>query len=301
MLTLFTMPKPFEGHFGVIQRNAVKSWMLLNPAPEIILFGNEEGTAETCSELGVRHGPEVARNEFGTPLLDDLFEQAQRLANNDLLCYVNADVILINDFIHALEQAEKWRRHYLMIGRRWDVEIKKPWDFDGDNYETDLKSLAQETGKLRSEWSIDYFVFRKGLYSSVPPFAIGRTSYDNWLIWNAFHQKVPIVDATPRVIAIHQDHDYSHARELKGAAKKDEFTISRGAEADRNRELVGNRNRFYNTQDAAYSLIKSGIRRNLSIEHLRRRFRFFRRNAKKRARSMINRTAGSTYDTTRKG
>ena len=301
MLTFFTMPKLFEGHFGIIQRNAVKSWTLLNPTPEIILFGNEAGTAETCTRLGVRHGPDVAQNKFGTPLLDDLFEKAQQLAGNDLLCYMNADVILLNDFIHALGQVGKWRRHYLMIGRRWDIDIREPWDFDGDNYEEDLKSLALETGKLRSEWSIDYFVFRKGLYSSVPPFAIGRTSYDNWLIWNAFHQKVPIIDATPRVTAIHQDHDYSHARELKDEAKKDEFTISRGTEADRNRELVGDRNRFYNTQDAAYLLTSSGIRRNLSLEHLRRRFRFFRRNAKKRARSMINRTADGTHDTIRKG
>ncbi len=29
MLTLFTIPKPFAGHIGLIQRNAIASWTLL--------------------------------------------------------------------------------------------------------------------------------------------------------------------------------------------------------------------------------------------------------------------------------
>jgi hypothetical protein len=73
MLTLFAIPKHFRGHIATIQRNAIASWTRLNPRPEIMLFGNEDGAAETARELGLRHFPEVARNEFGTPLLGDLF------------------------------------------------------------------------------------------------------------------------------------------------------------------------------------------------------------------------------------
>gem|GEM_PF-7001836 len=46
MLTLFTTAKPFEGHSGVIQRNTLKSWKLLHPDIEIILFGDDAGGAE---------------------------------------------------------------------------------------------------------------------------------------------------------------------------------------------------------------------------------------------------------------
>ena len=67
MLTLFAIPKQFHGYSGVIQRNAVKSWTLLRPPPEIILFGDEDGTAEAVKEFGIRHIPKVARNEYGTP------------------------------------------------------------------------------------------------------------------------------------------------------------------------------------------------------------------------------------------
>src|SRR5436309_411668 len=44
MLTLFAAPKPFRGHIGIIQRNAITSWTKLQPRPEIILYGTQECT-----------------------------------------------------------------------------------------------------------------------------------------------------------------------------------------------------------------------------------------------------------------
>ena len=76
MLTLFAIPKPFLGHSETIQRNAIRSWTLLQPRPEIIVFGDDDGTKETAKEFGVHYEPEIARNDYGTPLLHDLFERA---------------------------------------------------------------------------------------------------------------------------------------------------------------------------------------------------------------------------------
>jgi hypothetical protein len=76
MIALFTIPKPFRGHVAVIQRNAIQSWLQLKPACEIILFGDEEGTAEIAGEMAVRHVPEIKRNEYGTPLVNDIFYKA---------------------------------------------------------------------------------------------------------------------------------------------------------------------------------------------------------------------------------
>src|SRR5579863_2067444 len=73
MLTMFTTPKPFRGHIGVIQRNALKSWTLLHPDLEVILFGDDEGAAVVAGEFGLRHEPHVERNEFGTNRLDSMF------------------------------------------------------------------------------------------------------------------------------------------------------------------------------------------------------------------------------------
>src|SRR5215510_12506337 len=65
MLTIFATPKPFRSHIAVIQRNAIRSWTLLRPACEIILMGNDEGTAEIAAEFGLRYVPDIARNTFG--------------------------------------------------------------------------------------------------------------------------------------------------------------------------------------------------------------------------------------------
>jgi len=69
MITFFTTAKPFIGHNGVIQRNALKSWTLAAPAAEVIMFGNEEGAAETAWELGIRHVAEVERTPEGPKVL----------------------------------------------------------------------------------------------------------------------------------------------------------------------------------------------------------------------------------------
>ena len=54
-ITILAMPKPFRGHVGTIQRNAIASWTKLQPRPEIILFGHEEGAAKCAQELGLIH------------------------------------------------------------------------------------------------------------------------------------------------------------------------------------------------------------------------------------------------------
>jgi hypothetical protein len=103
MLTLFTTAKPFEGHSGIIQRNALKSWKLLHSDVEVILFGDDPGSAEIARELGLRHEPFVERNSFGTKRLDYIFGRAQELARHDFLCYCNCDIILLPEFCQALE------------------------------------------------------------------------------------------------------------------------------------------------------------------------------------------------------
>jgi hypothetical protein len=83
MLTLFTTAKPFEGHSVVIQRNALKSWKLLHPEIEIILFGDDAGGAAIAKELGFRHEPFVERNKLGTKGLDYIFRRAQGICGRE--------------------------------------------------------------------------------------------------------------------------------------------------------------------------------------------------------------------------
>ena len=98
MLTIFTVPKAFNGHIDIIQRNAIKSWTLLEPRCQVILAGDDEGTDLAARDLGVEHIPNLTRNDFGTPLLDSAYQQVEDAAKYPLICYVNADLILMNDF-----------------------------------------------------------------------------------------------------------------------------------------------------------------------------------------------------------
>jgi hypothetical protein len=268
MLTLFTLPKPFGGHIGRIQRNAVSSWTRLDPRPEIILFGDEKGTAGTAQELGVRHVAEVGRNEYGTPLLDDMFEKAERLASHELLCYVNTDIILLSDFPQAVETvARRWRR-FLMAGQRWDLDVEEAIDFGAPDWERRLRDRVASHGKMRPVWWIDYFVFPRGLWGRIPPFAVGRTTYDNWLIFRARALGVPVIDTTGSVTIIHQNHDYGHHPQGKQG-------LWEGPEARRNQELSGEGTRKFTLYDATWALKPDGrLRRLLSKDYLRRRMEF---------------------------
>ncbi|MEM2591489.1 MAG: hypothetical protein QXI60_02785 [Thermofilaceae archaeon] len=272
MLTIFACPKPFtDPHIAIIQRNAITSWTLLRPKPEIILFGDEEGVAEICRELGLRHVPEIARNEFGTPLLNDIFEKAQNLATHEILCYVNADIILMSDFMEAVKRVSQWQDRFLMVGQRWDVDIRELIDFSESCWEHRLREHVQRNGHQKPPSWVDYFVFKKGLFSNIPPFALGRTTFDNWLIWKARINRASVVDASLVVIAVHQNHDYSH---VPGG----EPQVWQGEEAKRNYQLAGGWTHCYIIADATHRLTPSGIRRNLSPEYFGRRLEMIRRS-----------------------
>jgi hypothetical protein len=233
MLTLFTTPKPFRGHIGVIQHNALKSWTLLHPDVEIILFGDDEGSAEAARDLGIHNEPYVQRNESGMKRIDYMFGRAQALARHDVLCYVNCDIILMDDFIRAVERVKMAYSRFLMVGRRWDAPVIDPVDFFDSGWREKIRTFAHSANHQRDGWWIDYFVFSRHLYGGeLPPFVIGTVRWDNWLLWKALDSKLPVVDASEVVFVVHQNHDYNyHPQGKKG--------VWEGGEAKRNLELAG--------------------------------------------------------------
>jgi hypothetical protein len=264
MLTIFSIPKPFREEFAVIQRNAIQSWRLLHSDCEVILFGTEEGTAEIAAELNMRHVPEVARNEYGTPLVNDIFDQAQNLARHSVLCYVNADIILMGNFLAALHRIMD-RPRFLMIGQRRDVDIQEPWDFADPNWETNLRNHAKSEGECHQPFGVDYFAFSRGLYQDIPPFAIGRYYWDHWLVYSALASGVPVFDATPATVVIHQNHGYSSRQ------------VMSSPESARNLELahactVGGEFLMFPAQSATWIIGHNGVRPALTLVHLWRRF-----------------------------
>jgi hypothetical protein len=237
LATLFALPKAFHGHVGTIQRNAVSSWAALGPQVEPLLFGDDEGTAEAAAEFGVTHYPDIARNEKGTPLLDDLFRKAHQRGRGKYLVYVNADIALFDDFVETLAALDELMQEpFLAIGRRTDVDIDFPLDCRKTEERDDLIAIARKTGSLAPAVCKDYFVFPRGPYEEIPAFAIGRANWDNWVVASAHERGLPVIDITRRALAVHHNHDYAH---LRGGRKE---AYVGGTEAESNRRLAGGRN-----------------------------------------------------------
>ena len=209
LLTLFSAPKPFtDPHIAMIQRTAIKSWTLL-PDVEVILLGEEEGLPEAARELGVKHLPQVERNVSGIPLISSMFQLARENSNSDLLCIINADMILMPDFVQAAKQTVKLKDKFVLLSQRWDYDIPAALDF-AKGWESRLSESVRKQNQLHRPAGSDFFLFPKDCYQDIPNFTIGRAGWDNWMIYQARMQNWPVIDCTQSVMIIHQNHDYSH-------------------------------------------------------------------------------------------
>jgi hypothetical protein len=257
MITLFTTAKPFIGHNAIIQRNALKSWTLLHPDVEVILFGDEHGVREACADLGIRHEPHVRLNDHGTKYLNYIFDRANEISRHKILCYANCDIMLGADFRSALEVTTRTYSQFLMIGRRWDTNITEPWDFGQPDWDARLRSFALLNGKQNGPSWIDYFCFSRDLYyGKMPAFLIGRHGWDPWLIWFARASKARLIDASQEVVAVHQNHDYAYLQQ--GTAS----THSK-AEANYNWNLGNGATWHHYRADAATDRLQQGsLRKN---------------------------------------
>lgn len=251
MVTIFTNTRPFKGPFNVIQRNAIKSWLALRPKCEVILFNDEEGTAvKVAKEFGVKCVADVATNEFGTQLLDDVFRQARALAQNEVMAQVNSDIILMNDFLEGIDRVKSWTgdKAFFIVGRRYDININEPLQF-APGWDKAFRERLEKAGSLHGMAGVDYWVFPQNFNFDPPPFNIGRVGMDSWLIYKARSSKIPVIDATEAVTIAHQNHDYP-------MRKSDSYWI----ETKRNLQLAGALNAM-TMRDANWLLTPEGIKR----------------------------------------
>lgn len=251
MLTIFAIPRPFQGQFDIIQRNGIRSWTLLEPKCEIILLGNEEGTAKVAKELNVFHIPEVARNEFGTPLLNDVFALVQKVARGEIIAMLNPDIILMSDFARAIQQIQRIQKgSFLMVGQRWNINFKTPIQFNKSDWEQELRYRIIKEGELLGPSGMDYLVFPRSLQINPPPLIMGRAGIDNWLVYWAKSHKIPVIDATEVIDIIHQNHDYPQK-------KKNFYKI----ENQRNIKAIGGFSKMATLRDVDLLLTKEGLKK----------------------------------------
>ena len=280
MITIFSIPKPFDNNFGRIQENAIRSWLFLEPKPEIILFGDEDGTKEICEKYKIKHFPDVLRNEYGTPFLNDVFSKAKTNASFNTLCFINTDIILNPKLPKILDFILSKYKNFLLIGQRYDFDLNFDIDFSDKNYFDKLFEKVKKNGKLHPPTGIDYFIYPKDLFDTIPPFTIGRTAYDEWLIYYAKKMKAKVFDLTYIMPVVHQNHPYK--------TKSGEFFDPwKTKEAEINLKLAGGYGYCYTIDDADYIITENyeikSKKKNLKnyfiifkriIQRIRDRYRF---------------------------
>lgn len=268
LITIFSAPKPFtHPHIDIIQRNAIRSWRELGSEVEVLLIGEEAGMERVAAEYELPMLAEVERNDVGTPLVNSIFALARQTSHSPLLAYVNADIILLPDLLDAARAVASQVERFLIIGQRWDVEIDQLLDFS-DGWQSRLEKLVAAHGRLHPPAGSDYFIFPRELFTQMPPFAIGRAGWDNWMIYHSRQQGWPVIDATPSIRVVHQWHDYSH---LPGNQPHYDLPESR-----RNEALAGGATHLFMVLDSDFQLVNGRIRPpRLTLPRLLRRLELF--------------------------
>jgi len=248
-ITVFAIPKAFEGHVGIIQRNAIRSWAKLGLS--VILMGDDPGVREMAEEIGATFLPDVDRNELGTPLLDSAFRLAGSTATTDIIAYVNSDII----FVEPLPQAVRGLKFtdFLAVGRRTHIDLESEIDFNQADWQRSVRELARSSGVLSGPTAVDYFVLpRQSPLTQLLPFAVGRPGWDNWLCARAWDCHIPLVDLTDCLLAIHQRHGYEHVKQRTGKRWH-------GPEAEANRRLATGLPAYFGLDRATHRADERGV------------------------------------------
>lgn len=267
-VTMVTIPKGFRDHAGVIQTNAIHSWVKLVRPQSVILCGDDPGVREMADATGSVHRPDIKKTDLGTPLVSDAILRTAREARTPWVCYLNGDIMLDSSFGRMLNRVDT-SVPTLIVGRRIDVDVTTVLDLDRPDAETALAQIAAG-GTLSPSNAIDFFCFTPGRWvENMPEFAVGRPGWDNWFVFNAVRRGVRVIDATGQLLTLHQNHGYGHVPKGTGQAWN-------GPEAERHRQIIGSWFCYFTIDDATHVLRADGVKTAMSATAWKSRWKRFR-------------------------
>ena len=257
MLTIYTWPKSFEDpHIALIQRNAVRSWLLLTPKPAIFVFGEASGVAEYCAEFGLTHLKNSPENPIevidGTVRLRDMATRVEEVSKTQCYCFINADIVLTSSLMRALPKIAARFDRFLLGASPWDVNVRETLAFE-PGWEQALKQRAVEEDGLRRHFAADFFLYPRGFLARAPEVLIGRWYVDNGVMWFTRKIGAALVDGTSGIFTVHQNHDYKHLG-------KHAFDPSNTAGAHWNLNAIGGWKHNYSWNYATDHYTPDGIR-----------------------------------------
>jgi hypothetical protein len=206
--------------------------------------------------------------------------QAVDMARTPLLCLINSDIALGDDFLDAARRLffasaapdssspplPPPNPRLLMVGRRTDVQLAHGrLDFTDPAWAATLRARAADGGAMHGAYGIDYLVTAAaGFWNrdgdgrvppalAMPPFLVGVYRWDSYTMAAAIaHPDVAVVDATAQVTALHLQRaavgrEPGHAKRA-GSVYADRLV----------RSLIGTRYLAGHTGNADYELDAEG-------------------------------------------
>lgn len=207
MLTIFTSCRSFQyQNFDTIQRNAIESWLHLDPKPEVILMGNDEGSEKVAAEYGIRYVPDIKYSDSGTPRFDTMFDKANELATNKYLLYASCDIVLFQDTMKALEILIKnFQDNFVGVvekeGKAGLRELNREIQVGRKKYKMVLVLLGRQVviiGFSLKVYTKMYCLFILGVVHVIVGF-----------FWDAWRRGI-MVDLTETVMIVDYLHNYTY-------------------------------------------------------------------------------------------
>lgn len=228
LLTIFTTFKDVSSRISV-QNNTIVNWASLGDAIQPMFF-NDMSNQSCLAAFAIKKGwigvPLQRTNNFGTPLLKDMYRKAMSITKSYFYGFSNADILFDKSLINTLEGVLKvigqLKFNALVIGRRTNVYINNFYA-KLNTRNTTLQDIARSSGWLFTTDAEDFFFIynpHKFPWHTIKEVVVGRPRYDNYLVGQALTNNVPVVDATHSLLALHQtgkDGIYAGSKNLDGA------------------------------------------------------------------------------------
>jgi len=261
---IFSSPKPRKANTEAVQISAFRSWRRIFPKARILLFGDGATWESFAHEEGLQLAGPLPVGAEGGEVIRFLFEKTSKLAGDGLAMYLNSDILLDQSALTAVARLESLPGPWLASARRCCLaEWAGPALKEDEEWQRFYKRAREE-----SVWgpacAMDMFLFRGISFEAMPPFLIGHRGWDNWMIFHARANRIPVIDLSHEMRAFHYDHDYSYAKGNSAPSRRD------GPLEEANLKMLGGEERLFHLGHATHELSHGTVRRCPSWGSLQR-------------------------------
>jgi len=202
-----------HGMRNAIEWKSITSFLHLLPAENVIVFADDRNDcpflADVFGSINCRQVP-CFHPKTNRPIVSCIFEEGERIALTEVFSFVNGDIILSTDFISVVEWATTFLPHFLLVGKRVDIQVTDLLSVPLDSLfgTRSITKKLRKVGEEHGEWGIDVFVYRVGdrPRRKFPPFVAGNWRWDNWLLSEFMSEAiVQVIDISKSVLILHQD------------------------------------------------------------------------------------------------